>query len=88
MYGSVIIKSLKARIETMSFPTYINFQINNPGGGRSNMVVHSHAVILMLLSLCPESFGIFSKDLKEDVILLDDGKDTSYHREIAPCLYH
>ena len=43
----------------MSFPTYINFQVNNPGGGRSNMVVHSHAVILMLLSLCPESFGIF-----------------------------
>ena len=56
---SVRIKSLKARIQTMSFPTYINFQVNNPGGGRSNMVVHSHAVILMLLSLCPESFGIF-----------------------------
>ena len=25
------------------------------------MVVHSHAVILMLLSLFPESFGIFIK---------------------------
>ena len=58
-YGSVIIKSLKARIQTMSFPTYINFQVNNTEGGRSNMVVHSHAVILMLLSLFPESFGIF-----------------------------
>ena len=44
----------------MSFPTYINFQVNKTGGGRSNMVVHSHAVILMLLSLFPESFGIFS----------------------------
>ena len=43
----------------MSFPTYINFQVNNSGGGRSNMVVHSNAVILMLLSLFPESFGIF-----------------------------
>ena len=44
----------------MSFPTYINFQVNNTGGGRSsNMVVHSHAVILMLLSLFPETFGIF-----------------------------
>ena len=58
-YGSVRIKSLKVRIQTMSFPTYINFQVNNTGGGRSNMVVHSHAVILMLLSLFPESFGIF-----------------------------
>ena len=56
---SVRIKSLKARIQTMSFPTYINFQVNNIGEGRSNMVVHSHAVILMLLSLFPESFGIF-----------------------------
>ena len=55
----VIIKSLKARIQTMSFPTYINFQVNNIGEGRSNMVVHSHAVILMLLSLFPESFVIF-----------------------------
>ena len=43
----------------MSFPTYINFQVNNSGGGRSNMVVHRNAVILMLLSLFPESFGIF-----------------------------
>ena len=43
----------------MSFPTYINFQVNNTGGGRSNMVVHSNAVILMQLSLFPESFGIF-----------------------------
>ena len=43
----------------MSFPTYINFQVNNTGEGRSNMVVHRHAVILMLLSLCPESFRIF-----------------------------
>ena len=34
------------------------------------------------------NLGTFFKDLKEDVILLDDGKDTSYHREIAPCLYH
>ena len=32
---------------------------SNTGLGRSNMVVHSHAVILMLLSLFPESFGIF-----------------------------
>ena len=31
----------------MSFPTYINFQVNNTGGGRINMVVHSHAVELM-----------------------------------------
>ena len=58
-YGSVIKKSLKARIQTMSFLTYINFQVNNTGGGRSNMVVHSHVVILTLLRLCPESFGIF-----------------------------
>ena len=43
----------------MAFPTYINFQVNNTGGGRSNMVVHSHAVILMLLSLCPEKFRDF-----------------------------
>ena len=61
-YGSVRIKSLKARIHTMSFPTYINFQVNKTGGGRSNLVVHSHTVILMLLSLCPESFGIFQLD--------------------------
>ena len=60
-YGSVRIKSLKARIQTMSFPTYIKFQVNNSGGGRSNMVVHSNAVILMLLSLFPESFWIFIK---------------------------
>ena len=43
----------------MSFPTYINFQVHNSGGGRSNMVVHTNAVILMLLSLFPESFVIF-----------------------------
>ena len=43
----------------MSFPTYINFQVNNSGGGRSNMVVHSNAVILMLLSLFPEKFRDF-----------------------------
>ena len=35
-----------------------------------------------------ENLGTFFKDLKEDVILLNDEKDTSYHREIAPCLYH
>ena len=58
-YGSVIIKSLKARIQTMSFPIYINFKVNNSEGGRSNVVVHSHAVILMLFSLFPKSFGIF-----------------------------
>jgi len=28
------------------------------------------------------NLGTFFKDLKEDVILLDDGKDTSYHREL------
>ena len=28
---SVRFKSLKARIQTMSFPTYINFQVNNTG---------------------------------------------------------
>ena len=43
----------------MSYPTYINFQVNKTGGGSSYVVVHSHAVILMLLSLLPESFGIF-----------------------------
>ena len=43
----------------MFFPTCINFQVNNTGGGRINIVVYRHAVILMLLSLCPESFGIF-----------------------------
>ena len=58
-YGSFRIKSLKVRIQTMSFPTYINFQVNKTGGGRSNLVVHSHAVILMLYGLFPESFGIF-----------------------------
>ena len=31
----------------MSFPTYINFQVNNIGEGRSIMVVHSHAVKLI-----------------------------------------
>ena len=54
----------------MSFPTYINFQVNNTGGGRSNMVVHSHAVILMLLSLCPESFGIFQSRITLFKLLL------------------
>ena len=75
-YGSVIIKSLKARIQTMSFPTYINFQVNNTGRGRNNMVVHSHAVILMLLSLCPGSFGIFDMIvecfLKNTAFVVDD----------------
>ena len=28
------------------------------------------------------NLGTFFKDLKEDGILLDDGKDTSYHREL------
>ena len=27
----------------MSFPPYINFQVNKTGGGRSIMDVHSHA---------------------------------------------
>ena len=35
-----------------------------------------------------DNLGTFFKDLKEDVILLNDEKDTSYHGEIAPCLYH
>ena len=33
--------------------------------------------------------GTFFKDLKEDdVILIQNDEDTSYHEEIAPCLYH
>ena len=35
-----------------------------------------------------DNLGTFFKDLKEDVILLKDEKDTSYNEEIAPCLYH
>ena len=62
----------------MSFPTYINFQVNNTGGGRSNMDVHSNAVklisrkfwdffhnspdVLMTLSMC------FTR---HEVVLLD-----------------
>lgn len=32
-YGSVIIKSLKERIKTMSFPTYINSKLKTLGEG-------------------------------------------------------
>ena len=51
----------------MSFPKYINFQVNNNGGGMSNMVVHSHAVILMLISRkFQDFFSFFRKRCKSE----------------------
>ena len=36
-----------------------------------------------------DNLGTFFKGLKEDdVILLQNDKDTSYNEEIASCLYH